>query len=106
MKTIFRNMSGSYLPKSLPMPMSPSSSSNSDHRKLMEKIKRNLSGQMVTTNQITEAFFKMMGDSYTSSQVQDLAIKLEKENGTCPCAVLRNKIVQLSCKCFEECYCG
>ncbi|MGL5254653.1 MAG: hypothetical protein ACRC9L_06655 [Brevinema sp.] len=112
MKETFRNMPSSSLLKSMPMPMTASSSSSDGNRKLMEEIKRNLSGQMVTTNQIAESFFKMMGDSYTSSQVQDLAIKLEKGNGTCrcsancPCAVLRDKIVQLSCKCFEECYCG
>ena len=112
MKQTFRNMSGSSLPKSMPLPMKPSSSSSSSSRKIMEEIKRNLSGNMVTTNQIAEQFYKLMGVSAGGSQINDLAIKLERENGTSrhsssvPCSAPRDKIEQLSCKCFEECYCG
>ena len=80
-------------------------------KKIMEEIKKNLSGNMVTTNQIAEKFYKLIGVSASGSQINDLAIKLEKENGSsrhssnCPCSTPKDKIDQLSCKCFEECYC-
>ena len=112
MKQTFRNMSGSSLPKSMPLPMKPSSSSSSSSRKIMEEIKRNLNGNMVTTNQIAEQFYKLMGVSAGSSQINDLAIKLERENGTsrhsssAPCSAPKDKVEQLSARCFEECYCG
>ena len=111
MKQTFRNMSGSSLPKSMPLPMKPSSSSSSSSRKIMEEIKRSLSGNMVTTNQIAEQFYKLMGVSAGGSQINDLAIKLERENGTSrqssnvPCSAPRDKIDQLSAKCLNDCYC-
>ena len=111
MKQTFRNMSGSSLPKSMPLPMKPSSSSSSSSRKIMEEIKRNLSGNMVTTNQIAEQFYKLMGASVSPSQINDLAVKLERENntcrhnGNCPCSAPRDKVEQLSAKCLNDCYC-
>ena len=112
MKQTFRNMSGSSLPKSMPLPMKPSSSSSSSSRKIMEEIKRSLSGNMVTTNQIAEQFYKLMGVSAGGSQINDLAVKLERENNTCrhtsncPCSAPRDKVEQLSAKCLDDCYCG
>ncbi len=108
MKKIFNSTSGSILPKSTPIPIISNSSSNS--KKLMEEIKKGLSGTTITTNQIVEGFFKLMEHSPTSSQVNDLAKQLEKENGACrcsgncPCVVLKDTIEQLSDKIFEETY--
>ena len=104
-------MSGSSLPKSMPLPMKPSSSGSSSSKKIMEEIKRNLSGNMVTTNQIAEQFYKLMGASVSPSQINDLAVKLERENntcrhnGNCPCSAPRDKVEQLSARCLDDCYC-
>ena len=82
-------------------------------KKIMGEIKRHLNGNMVTTNQIAEAFYKLMGSehSVSGSQINDLAVKLERENGAsrhssnCPCSTPKDKIEQLSAKSLEECYC-
>lgn len=111
MKQTFRNMSGSSLPKTMPLPINPSSSGSSSSRKIMEEIKKNTNGNMVTTNQIVEVFYKLIGASAGSSQINDLAIKLEKDSGACrhsnncPYSAPRDKIDQLSVKCLEDCYC-
>ncbi|MGL5955973.1 MAG: LysM peptidoglycan-binding domain-containing protein, partial [Brevinema sp.] len=108
MKQTFRKMPSLSLPKSMPLPITTNSVSN--HRKLMEEIKRNISDNIPTTNKIVETFFKLMKISVSNSQIQDLAIKLEKENGTCrvsanaPCSVPRDKLEQISAKCMEESY--
>ena len=79
-------------------------------KKIMEEIKKNLSGNMVTTNQIAEKFYKLIGVSASGSQINDLAIKLEKENGSsrhssnCPCSTPKDKIEQLSVKSFVNAY--
>jgi len=95
----------------MPLPMKASSGGSSSSKKIMEEIKRNLSGNMVTTNQIAEQFYKLMGVSAGGSQINDLAIKLERENGSnrirsnVPSSAPRDKIEQLSAKCLEDCYC-
>ena len=76
----------------------------------MNEIKRNLSGtgqsSLVTTNQIAEQFYKLMGASVSPSQINDLAVKLERENGTSrqssnvPCSAPRDKAEQLTSNCI------
>ena len=110
MKETFRNMSGSSLPKSMPLPMKASSGGSSSSKKIMEEIKRNLNGNMVTTNQIAEQFYKIADMTVSTSQITNLAIMVEKENGSnriganVPSSAPRDKIDQLSAKSFDEAY--
>lgn len=111
MKQTFNKSPGSSLPKSTPLPIKPSSSGSSNNKKLLGNIQKNLSDKMVTTNQIVIQFYKMTGNSASDSQINELRVQLEKENGVCrhasnvPCVISKDDITNLSCKCLEECYC-